>query len=233
MKKIILSALAACSSFMAFSQTSAGQFLVGASLGSGSFTNSKSTTTYSNTPTIYTSDGNSTNFSINPTIGWFPINNFAIGSYLSFSSYKSSSTSSNTSSTTTSKNEYNSPSYYIGPFARFYFGGGNQGKAFAFGSYQWGSSGGTSKSSTSSGSSSETKTIPKANTYTTVGIGYEQFLSNMVGLFFQVSYNMSHSKTLYEYRPSTGTGYDYTSEYNSNYVSLSIGFQVHLNPPKK
>ncbi|MBL7811285.1 MAG: hypothetical protein JNL57_03590 [Bacteroidetes bacterium] len=235
MKKTTIILFSGVSAMNLFSQTNKGQFLIGTGIGSAGSTTSESSTSYSNTPTIYNSKGNSTSWNLNPTIGWFAIKNLAVGSYISIGGYKSTSTSSNTSSSTTTESEYKSPSWYIGPFARYYFGGAGKGQPFVHASYQMGVAGSNSISRTSTGASSETKAKPKSNNSTSFGAGYEQFLSSMVGVFFMVNYNISNSKTTYEYRPSSGTGYDYTSSYKSTNIGFSIGLQIHLNSftPKK
>jgi hypothetical protein len=233
MKKLIIcfTMLIAASSILA--QTNKGQVLLGASLAGVSYTNSESKTSYSNTPTVYKSTGTSASFSFNPTIGWFIQNNLAIGSLFSISFYSSKSTSSNSSSSATSDYTSTQPSYYLGPFARLYFGGGEKGKAFIHVGGQWGIYGGTSKSNSSSGSSSETKTIPKEDWNAGALLGYEQFLNSVVGLYFSFGVNYGKSKTDYDYKPSTGTGYTYTSEYSRIYFPLNVGIQVHLGSAAK
>ncbi|RXK58340.1 hypothetical protein ESA94_17000 [Lacibacter luteus] len=214
-------------------QTEKGTKLVGVGLGSISFTSSDSKTTYSNTPTIYNSEGNSFSISVNPNIAWFVQDNLAIGSYVSLSFYKSKSTSSNTSSSTTSESNSTQPSFYIGPWARYYFGGSKKGMPFAQLNTQYGIYGGKSKSKSSSGSSSETTTKPKGDWNVGVAVGYEHFISQYAGFYASIGFNYGKSKTMYEYRPSSGTGYDYTSEYSRFYIPVNVGFQLHLPKKKK
>jgi len=228
MKKILFAFLGISLGLGATAQTNKGDKLIGVSLGSVSYTDSKSTTSYSNTPTIYKSDGNSFSLSINPTVSWFVIDNLAIGASVSISIYTSKSTSSNTGSSATSESKYNQPSFYIGPMARYYFGGSPKGMPFAQVNGQFGIYGGKSTSSTSTGSSSETKTKPKGDWNAGLSFGYEHFITPNVGLFAMVGFNYGKSKTTYEYRPSTGTGYDYTSEYSRFYIPVNVGLQVHI-----
>lgn len=228
MKKILVAAACLISLQSAFSQTKKGDKLVGVSFGSISYTNSKSTTSYSNTPTVYSSDGNSFSFSVNPNVAWFINDNFALGGGVSFSFYNSKSNSSNTSSSTTSESKYNQPSIYIGPMARYYFGGSAKGMPYVQGNFQWGISGGKSTSKTSTGSSSETTTKPKGDWNGGVTFGYEHFVTPNVGIFGSIGANYGQSKTSYEYRPSTGTGYDYTSTYKRFYLPVNVGIQVHV-----
>jgi hypothetical protein len=228
MKKTTLMILAYFSLVSGFSQTKKGDKMVGVSFGSVSYTNSDSKTTYSNTPTIYNSDGSSFSISVNPNVAWFVSDNLAIGGGVSVSFYTSKSKSSNTSSTTTSENKYSQPSFYIGPLARYYFGGSPKGMPYAQVNLQYGISGGTSKSETSTGSTSETKTKPKGDWNAGVAFGYEHFVTPNVGIFGSIGFNYGKSKTEYEYRPSTGTGYDYTSEYSRFYIPVNVGIQVHI-----
>ena len=119
MKKVFFAFVGVALSLSVFSQTKKGDKLVGVGIGSISYTNSDSKTTYSNTPTEYNSDGNSFSISVNPNVAWFVNDNLAIGGGVSISFYSSKSNSSNTSSSTTSESKSTQPSFYIGPLARY------------------------------------------------------------------------------------------------------------------
>jgi hypothetical protein len=205
-----------------------GAKLVGVGIGGISYTNSESKTSYSNTPTVYKSDGTSFSISINPNVAWFVQDRLAVGGGVSASFYNSKGTSSNTATTTTSENKSTQPSFYIGPMARYYFGGSEKGMPFAQANVQYGIYGGKSESKISSGSSSETTTKPKGDWNAGVSFGYEHFITPSVGFYGSLGFNYGKSKTQYEYRPSTGTGYDYTSEYSRFYIPVSVGLQVHI-----
>lgn len=209
-------------------QVKKGDKLVGVSFGSISYTNSDSRTTYSNTPTIYDSEGSSFSISVNPNVAWFIQDNLAVGGGVSVSFYTSKSTSSNTGSTTTSESKSTQPSFYIGPIARYYFGGSPKGMPFAQLNLQFGISGGKSESETSTGSRSETTTHPKGDWNAGLALGYEHFITPNIGTFASIGFNYGKSKTEYEYRPSTGNGYDYTSEYSRFYIPVNVGIQVHI-----
>ena len=228
MKKIVFLAAGLFSLLPAFSQTNKGDKLFGVGIGSISYSNSDSKTSYSNTATVYNSDGNSFSISFNPNVAWFVQDNLAIGGGVSISFYSSKSKSSNTSSTTTSESKSTQPSFYIGPLARYYFGGSSKGKPFAQVNFQYGIYGGKSKSETSTGSSSETTTKPKGDWNAGGTFGYEHFITQSVGFYASIGFNYGKSKTQYEYRPSTGTGYDYTSEYSRFYIPVNVGLQVHI-----
>lgn len=178
-------------------QTKRGDKLVGVSFGSFSMTSSDSRTTYSNTPTVYNSDGSSFSVSVNPNVAWFIQDNLAIGGSFSMSYYSSKSNSSNTSSTTTSESKSTQPSFYIGPLARYYFGGSEKGMPFAQVNYQYGIYGGMSKSSTSTGASSETTTKPKGDWNAGFTFGYEHFATPNIGIFASIGFNYGKTKTSY------------------------------------
>jgi hypothetical protein len=233
MKKITCLTLAVTVLFTALSQTKKGDKLVGVGIGSLSFTDSKSTTTYSNTPTIYNSEGNSFSISLNPNVAWFIKDNLAIGGGVSLSFYTSNSNSSNTSSSTTSDSKSTQPSFYIGPLARYYFGGSSKGMPFAQANLQYGIYGGKSKSATSSGASSETTTKPKGDWNAGLAVGYEHFFTPSIGFYGSIGFNYGKSKTEYDYKPSTGTGYMYTSEYSRFYIPVNVGLQIHILSSKK
>jgi outer membrane protein len=176
MKKIIL-LIAGCFSLVTgFSQVSKGDKLIGVGLGSISYASSKSNTSYSNTPTEYDSKGSSFSISINPTVGWFVSDGLAVGTSASISYYYSSSNSSNTGNINTSKAISTQPSFYIGPFARYYFGGSSKGKPFVQAGGQYGIYGGKTKSTPNIGTGSETKTKPKGDWNAGVLVGYGHFL---------------------------------------------------------
>lgn len=227
MKKALL-ALLCLASVSAFAQVKKGDKLVGVSFGSISYTSSDSKTSYSNTPTVYESDGNSFSISVNPNVAWFVNDNLAIGGGVSISFYSSKSTSSNTGSSTTTESKYTQPSFYIGPFARYYFGGSPKGMPFVQANFQYGVYGGKSESKSSGGSSSETKTNPKGDWNAGASFGYEHFITPNVGIYGSIGFNYGSSKTEYEYKPSTGNGYNYTSEYSRFYIPVNVGIQVHI-----
>lgn len=228
MKKILAVTALCLSLSPLFSQVEKGSKLIGVSFGSFSFTNSNSQTTYSNTPTKYKSDGSSYSVSINPNLGFFVIDNLAVGASVSVSYYGSKSKSTNTSSTTSSTSEYVQPSFYIGPFARYYVPGSGKGRIFAQVNGQYGIYGGSSKSRSGSGYHSETITRPKGDWNAGAAAGYEYFPNPYLGFYATVGVNYGKSKTEYEYNPSTGTGYTYTSEYSRFYIPVNLGIQVHL-----
>lgn len=233
MKKILAFTALCLSVSSLFSQVEKGTKLIGVGFGSFSFTNSNSQTSYSNTPTVYKSDGSSYSISVNPNVGWFVIDNLALGAGVSVSFYGSKSNSSNTSSTNTSTYNSTQPSFYLGPFARYYFKGAEKGRVFTQINGQYGIYGGKSTSKTNYGSASTTTTHPKGDWNVGATAGYEYFINPSIGLFASVGINYGKSKTEYEYKPNPGTGYSYTSEYARFYIPVSVGLQVHLQKKSK
>ncbi len=227
MKKITLILTLLAASF-SNAQISKGSKLIGTSFASLSIGGSNSETTYSNTPTVYKSDGNSFSFSINPYMGFFVADGFVIGGQVYASFYSSKSDSSNSSSTTTSESKSTQPSFGVGPFARYYFVKGQKMSPYAelAGGVDFNS--GKSKTTSSTGSFSETTTKPYTSFNAGPKFGFEYFISDYVGINVYAGFNYSVSKVTYEYRPSTGTGYDYTNDYKRWYVPVGFGLQIHL-----
>jgi hypothetical protein len=79
MKKVIISALALTLVFTASAQNKKGNWLVGASLGSGSVGFGKSESSYSLSSNVSKSDYNSFNLSIYPSIGKYITDKAVIG----------------------------------------------------------------------------------------------------------------------------------------------------------
>jgi hypothetical protein len=228
MKKISILIVCLMSSALAFPQVQKGSMLAGVGLAGIGFNHSDSKTSYSNTTTVYDSKGSSFSFNVNPTVAWFIKDGLAVGGSVSFGFSSSDNKSSNSSSSATSTYKSTSPSISIGPWARYYFGGSEKGMPFVDASIKYGIYGGTSTSTSSTGSGSETKTKPKGDFDAGLNIGYEHFISEYIGIYGSVGLSYGKSKTDYDYKPSTGTGYTYTSEYSSLYVPVVLGLQVHI-----
>jgi hypothetical protein len=228
MKKILIVMLGCLNLVTAFSQVEKGSKLVGVSLGSLSYTNSNNKTSYSNTTTVYDSDGNTFSVSLNPNVAWFVTDNLAVGGSVTLGFNTNNSTSSNTGSANSSHYTSNQPSIYIGPYARYYFSGGTKGRFFQQLNVQFGIYGGRSKSTGSSGSVSETRTIPKGDWNAGIAFGYEYFINQYIGIYSSVGINYGKTKTEFEYKPASGTGYTYNTEYSRFYLPLTLGLQIHI-----
>lgn len=228
MKKIALFTFCLISTFASNAQISKGSYLVGTGLFSGGVSGSKYTTEYSNTPTVYNSNSKNFSFGINPNVGYFVSDGFAVGGQVYLSYYSSTSDSSNSSSTTTSTNDYKSPSISIGPMLRYYFVKNQKWAPYGQADFAYNFYPSKSESTSTSGSSSTTDTKSKSNWNAGVRFGLEYFLSNYVGL--QIYTGVSFSNSVYEadYTPSSGTGYSYTSTNKGWSVPLGVGLQIHL-----
>lgn len=217
---------------LANAQISKGSKLIGTSFAFGSISGTESTTTYSNTPTVYSSDGTSINFGISPSIGYFVMDGFAIGAQVNASFYHSKSESSNTGSSTTSESTYNQPSVYVGPYARYYFVKGQKMSPYAQVEASVGLYPSKSESVSSTGSSSTTKSNSSLSWDSGVKLGFEYFISDYVGINVFTGFSYSVSNTEYDYTPSSGNGYSYTSDYKRWNIPVGLGLQIHL-PSKK
>jgi hypothetical protein len=121
----------------------------------------------------------------------------------------------------------------MGPTVRYYFGNSEKGRPFAEVAGSFGMYFGNSKSSSSSGNSSETITKPKGDWDAGIYGGYEVFLNSNIGLYGSIGVSYGKDKSDYEYTPDPGTGYTYTSNYRSVYVPVSFGLLIHLVPKEK
>ena len=165
-------------------QISKGNWMVG---GSGNFTNYKSTFQSGNTETTQTGSA----FTISPNLGYFIIDNFALGSIVSFSF-------SNPSGDNT-----NSHGYGISPFIRYYFRKSDKMiNPFLQTSY------GFSKGKSDSGGSN------KSTGYAIKG-GSAIFFNSSVALELSLNYNSSKTNSDVKYKYFTvGIGFQIHLEKN-------------------
>lgn len=232
-KRILTMTLFLFTTFAISAQTEKGNKLVGVSFGSIGFANSDSKTSYSNSSTAYKSKENLFSVAVNPNVAWFVADNLAIGGLFQLSFSKSTTKNSNTGSVNTSEYNVAEPSFYIGPYLRYYIGNNKQGKLFSQVNASWGVFAKNSRNSSSTGSSSETESKPKADWNTGLAIGYEYFINKYLGCAVSAGFVYSKQKIEYEYKPSTGTGYSYTTDYSSIRIPVNIGIQVHIPQSKK
>lgn len=214
-------------------QTERGSLLVGGYLGGASYGSNESTTTYSNTTTIYKNTINSFSVNIGPTIAWFLADNMALGGNIGLGYYHSSSKTSNSVSSNSTTTDLNSTSLYLAPMFRAYFGSGKKSKPFA----EIGISGAlypsNSKNKSSTGSSSETITKSKYNRSAFIKIGYEHFVNKYLGIYGSVGFEYNGNETTNDYKPSAGGGYNYTTTNKGWSTPVNMGFQIHLPKKKK
>lgn len=227
MKKVTL-ILALFAAFLSNAQISKGSMVVGTGILYTNISGSDNTTTYSNVPTVYSSSSNSFGISLNPNVGYFISDGLAVGGQFYLSYYKQKSNSSNTSSTTTSTSDYSSTSLSVGPMVRYYFVKSGKWAPYVQGDFAYNLYPSKSTSTSSTGSSSTSDTKSKTNWDTGFRLGMEYFISDYVGLQFYAGY--SYAKRVYEteYKPSSGTGYTYTSDSKSWTIPIGVGLQIHL-----
>ena len=108
MKKLFFTVLLAVTSLLVKAQTGAGSFVVG-----GGFD-------YSSTKPENSNNTKTTNVSLEPSVGYFVIDNLSVGLNFGISSTK------NTSAAGTSKTS----DFYVGPFVRYYIFTSNENFAF-------------------------------------------------------------------------------------------------------
>jgi len=195
--KTILMVTAVLIGTQAFAQFEKGRMLVG---GTALFSVTQDKSKVGNTSTV---TGTNVNFDVSPQFGYFIMDHFAVGGFISsrFSSFKDKNSSSNYRS--------NSSGYTIGPMARYYFDPG----FFA----QLGVGiGGTSyhtKSSTISQNYSYLQTQLR------IGAGYAFFLTKNTALEPMISYEVSSSKQ---------ADTDPKQKNTVGGIYLRAGFQIYL-----
>jgi hypothetical protein len=93
---------------------------------------------------------------------------------------------------------------------------------------QYGIYGGKSKSTSSNGSGSETITKPKGDYSAGLSFGYEHFITQNIGIIGSLGVSYNKEKNDYEYTPTSGSGYTYTSDYSRWNIPVSLGLQIHI-----
>lgn len=172
MKKVVLITFFVTAVMTAsFAQFSQGTFLVGGSTGLGVNFLTDKTKSGGTTST----DGKSTSFSLEPTAGYFVIDNLAIGTGIGLSTSSFKPDGGGTKST--------SSTILLSPFARYYFD-----KFYAQGTFQFGSS----KSEFTSGGTSFTSKDGLSG-WSLAG-GYALMLNESVALEPQIGYGSLTSK---------------------------------------
>jgi hypothetical protein len=207
-------------------QTLRGTWLVDCCFGGLKYSSSNSRTSYSNSDVIENNDRSKFGININPGAAWFVRDNLAIGGGIKLGYSSDNSDISNTGNTFTSSSSATMPSFYIGPMARYYFGGNDHGKLFTQFDFQYGIS--SEKDKDKNNFNSETTSSSKNNWKTGLSIGYEYFFNPNVGIYGSLGVNYSQGKTEYDYMPSIGTGYTETVNYSRLHIPVQVGLQVHL-----
>lgn len=229
MKKTLFILLAGCT-LAVNAQTFRGDWLIDCCFGGLKYSGSDSRTSFSNSPVVENNDRNSFSIRFNPGGGYFVRDNLAIGGGINFGYSNRKNETTNTTSTYTRTTESTMPSFYIGPMARYYFGGSDKCRPFTQFDFQLGMSGGKEKEETSFGAgiNGETTTTSKNSWKTGLSVGYEYLFTPNVGIYGSLGFNYEKGKTTYEYRPDNNPGFDETNEYSRFYIPVNVGLQVHI-----
>lgn len=236
MKKIILLGVFAFSS-MLNAQISKGNWLVGSSVFYGNIGNSENTTTYSNSPTEYNSEGNSFQIGLSPNIGYFVVNKLAVGASVGLDYYNSKSTSSNSTTFSTTESKYNNIGVSIGPFVRYYFVENQKWSPYVQADFGYGISPSKQESKTFNNGVLINSSNTDSNKYNYWNAGFKfgmaYFLNSNVALQFYTGFTYSSTDSSYDYKPSSGVGYTYEQTYNRWNVPIGVGLQIHLGGSAK
>jgi len=233
MKRGLVLLLVLATASFSFAEHKKGQIVIGTYLGSGSWYSSTSDSSSSAYPGISKSEYTSWGFGLGPEVGYFIADNIVLGTYLGVNFNGSKSDSSSTTSSFKSTSKYNAIYFSVGPFGRFYFGGGAKGSPYVqvnAGASFYPSYKGTYTPSTGTGYDYKYKTYSSWNLG--LMLGYEHFLNSFVALQYYVGYGFSSYKTTSEYDYASGTDptYDYSSKTNS--LEFGVGLQIFLDKKK-
>lgn len=218
-------------------QNKKGNWLVGGTFGSGSFSSFKSESSYSLAPGVSKSKSNSFSINFYPSIGKYITDKAVIGIEPGIGFYSSKSDGSNTASSATNTSKSSYPYFSIGPFGRFYFGSlSEKGMPFAQVNFGINFYPGYESEYSSSGGTAYTQKYSNYRPWSAgVRVGYEHFFNSAVGIQYYIGY--SHSSTDYDYevKYTGGGGTDYTGHYESDggNVNFGAGLVIHLNCDKK
>ncbi len=208
---------------VSYSQLSQGSFLIG-----GGFNIQNSTSDYSygyGNDSPYKNKSKSFEFNIQPNVGYFFLNNIALGimgnignrNYQSYTSLSSTIDNSNG----------NTFSYGVGIFFRYYYPIND----FAFigkfnYSFTW--SNGTSKYKGSDYFGEEIYEIHSNGNTLTPGLGITYFLNKYISLEGFLQYQINNSKISQKYIKSIYPMENYHTDSTNKNFSFLVGFQIYL-----
>jgi hypothetical protein len=198
MKKIITVLAFALICSGAFAQFNQGRYLVGGSLGFSTTTSKSKTDNSTNT------QSHSTSFFLSPNVGYFVIDNLAVGAGLGLSVGTSKGDGNNTSKNT-------STSVTLSPFVRYYLDQG----IFFQGQVGFGSSSNKYKET----GSNTTITTKNGVFNWALAAGYAYFLNDFVAVEPMVGFRSQSSKNKDLDVKSINSG-----------IFLNVGLQVYLGP---
>lgn len=198
MKKILIISIVLVAFNGAIAQFNKGRTIVGGSVSFTSFTEKSNTGGVTGTP------GTTTDFSFSPSVGYFVINNLAVGGGITWASEKFTPDTGKSSSAS---------AFLFSPFVRYYVGPG----FFAQGTFGFGSS-----KADYNLSSTSTITVKGSITAWSLGMGYAIFLNDHIAIEPLVAYQSATNK--YE-----GSGDP--KDTNAG-LSINIGLRAYLGDRK-
>jgi hypothetical protein len=225
MKKQILIVIMVAFVLTSVAQTEKGNRLIGVSLGGFGYSHSGVHGTNTINTAFTQQDVNSFDISINPDIAWFVKDNLAVGASVNIKLGTDKRKYNSTTPTPQSSTDgINKSSFYIGPYARYYFAGSKKGQPFAQIAAQYGF-GGSKSDPSQSQLVNKTKTVYdyKAG----IALGYELFFNKTIGLFASIAFNYGKQKTTGQF-PNLSGDVKTIAETTSFNIPVNFGLQIHL-----
>jgi len=230
----------------AVAQYDKGTIIVETNFGNLSFNKNDSKNETSGT--ITKNDGNTFNFYLYPRLGYFVADNFVVGADMNIYFYSSKSNYFNNTGVKTSDNKSSSTQLGLSPFARYYFGGGKDGKSKFYGQISAGVSIYLSnkydlKNYNASGNITSTFKYDYPKKYNTFNgsalLGWNKMLTDHVALNLNLGYMYSRSTQTSKYIQTwvnppgvTTTSPETKSTHNNSGVNWNLGFTMFI-PSKK
>jgi hypothetical protein len=210
---------------VAFAQTEAGSKLIGASLGGASYGQTKSATSINSGGLLLDEDATTTSYAlfVDPNVGWFVKDDLAVGGLVAISTSHFKTEGRGFAAETRTGT---ATSIQLGPFARWYLGGGEHGKPFLEVNATY-----VFAPARQEGTDFESHSHPKGSYGAGLVVGYEEFVNKSVGIgvasgidYLYAKQETDVSQTFGSVRV-TNTVTETTRQWT---VPLSIALQIHL-----
>lgn len=217
------------------SQNQKGNWLVGVSIGSVGFNNSKSTELRVNSNFESWTDGKSFTINLTPYAGYYFTDKIVAGALINLGLGNSTSESRSSISPNVFKNKSNTIIFEIGPFGRFYFGKlNNRGMPFAEANFQVGFYPKNKSSTYTNGNLNTTYTYESyLSKNAGTRIGYEHFLNRHIGLQYTVGFSYTKYSYKVNYDYVGGTDASYEESYRATGITAGLGLVIHLERKQK
>ena len=208
------------------------KFVVGVDFANGSFSSSTYKSSSDVSTSVYSDKSHSSYVAISPSLGIFLSDTLVVGSGLSFSLNRYSDDASS-DDVLQSKSKSHSVYFSVGPFLRKYFGN-PQGRGMPFVHIEGGISlnkyHGTYSPVSGTGYDYDERNYHP--TYFEALVGYEMFITELLGLQYYGGYYYSRYAYDYFYDYVSGTDATYHYEGSTNEVMFGIGLRVYLHGKK-